>query len=197
MKPYSEACERNRDPILVVLREVFADRRRVLEIGSGTGQHAVHFAAGLPHLVWQPSDRAENLPGIRLWRDEADLANLLAPIKLDLNQDPWPDVQADASFSANTLHIVSWPEVQTLLQRIGKMLPPGGVLAIYGPFAYGARHTSESNASFDQFLRSRDPLSGIRNFEDVDELARGQGLRLASDRAMPANNRTLVWHRSA
>ena len=197
MKPYSEACERNRDPILVVLREAFADRRRVLEIGSGTGQHAVHFAAGLPHLVWQPSDRAENLPGIRLWCDEAGLANLLAPIALDLNQDPWPDVQADAVFSANTLHIVSWSEVQTLLERIGKMLPPGGVLAIYGPFAYGGRHTSESNASFDLFLRSRDPLSGIRSFEDVDELARGQGLRLAYDRAMPANNRTLVWRRSA
>jgi SAM-dependent methyltransferase len=195
MKPYSEACERNREPILEVLREAFADRSSVLEIGSGTGQHAVHFAAGLPHLAWQPSDRAEHLPGIRLWRDEAGLANLLAPIELDLNQDPWPDVQPDAVFSANTLHIVSWSEVQTLLERIGRMLPAGGVLAIYGPFAYGGQHTSASNASFDAFLRNRDPLSGIRNFEDVDAIASGHGLRLIRDVTMPANNRTLVWRR--
>ncbi len=196
-KPYSEACERNRGPILEVLREAFADRRRVLEIGSGTGQHAVHFAAGLPHLVWQPSERAENLPGIRLWRDHAGLKNLLAPIELDLNQEPWPDVHPDAVFSANTLHIVSWLEVQTLLERIGRMLPPDGVLAIYGPFNYGGQYTSASNASFDAFLRSRDPLSGIRSFEDVDALARAHGLCLIQDVAMPANNRTLVWRRLA
>ncbi len=196
-KPYSEACERNRGPILEVLREAFADRRRVLEIGSGTGQHAVHFAAGLPHLVWQPSDRSENLSGIRLWCDDAGLKNLLAPIELDLNQEPWPDVHPDAVFSANTLHIVSWLEVQTLLERIGRMLPPDGVLAIYGPFNYGGQYTSASNASFDAFLRSRDPLSGIRSFEDVDALARAHGLCLIQDVAMPANNRTLVWRRLA
>ncbi len=196
MKPYSEACERNRDPILAVLREVFADRRKVLEIGSGTGQHAVHFAAGLPHLVWQPSDLAGRLPGIRLWCDEARLANLLAPIALDLNQDPWPDTRADAMFSANTLHIVSWPEVRTLVDRSAQILPPGGVLAVYGPFAYGGRHTSQSNARFDLLLRDSDPRSGIRNFEDVDSLARAAGLSLVRDVAMPANNRTLVWRRA-
>jgi urease subunit gamma len=130
MKPYSEACARNRDPILAVLREVFADRRKVVEIGSGTGQHSVHFAAGLPHLAWQPSDLAEHLPGIRLWCDEAELTNLLAPMALDLNQKPWPDVRVDAVFSANTLHIISWPEVRTLLERVGEILPPGGVLAV-------------------------------------------------------------------
>ena len=195
MKPYSAACERNREPILAVLREAFADRRRVLEIGSGTGQHAVHFAAGLPHLVWQPSERVENVPGIRLWRDEAGLANLLAPIELDLNQDPWPDVRPDAVFSANTLHIISWSEVQTLLERIARILPAGGVLALYGPFNYSGQYTSASNASFDALLRARDPLSGIRNFEHVDALIRAHGLRLTQDVPMPANNRTLVWRR--
>lgn len=180
-----------------MLREAFADRRRVLEIGSGTGQHAVHFAAGLPHLVWQPSDRAEHLPGMRLWRDEAGLSNLLTPIELDLNQEPWPDVRPDAVFSANTLHIVSWSEVQRLLEKTGTILPPDGMLAIYGPFNYGGQYTSASNASFDAFLRSHDPLSGIRNFEDVDALARAHGLSLIQDAAMPANNRTLVWRRAA
>ena len=195
MRPYSEACERNREPIVAVLREVFADRRKVLEVGSGTGQHAVYFAAELPHLAWQPSDLPEHLAGIRLWCDEARLANLLAPMALDLNQDPWPDTGADAMFSANTLHIVSWPEVQVLLERAGRVLPPGGVLAIYGPFAYGGRHTSQSNARFDLLLRERDPRSGVRNFEEVDALARAQGLSLIRDVAMPANNRMLVWRR--
>lgn len=195
MKPCSEACERNRGPILGVLRKAFADRRRVLEIGSGTGQHAVHFAAGLPHLIWQPTDRAEHLPGIRLWRDEAGLRNLLAPIELDLNQAAWPDVQPDAVFSANTLHIVSWAEVQRLLGRVGEILPPDGVLAIYGPFNYRGQYTSAGNASFDALLRDRDPLSGIRDFEEVDALARTHGLCLVQDVAMPANNRTLIWRR--
>jgi hypothetical protein len=150
----------------------------------------------LPHLAWQPSDLPEHLPGIRLWCDEAGLANLLAPIVLDLNQDPWPDAHADAVFSANTLHIVSWSEVQTLFERIGPMLPSSGVLALYGPFAYGGRHTSQSNAHFDLLLRERDPRSGIRDFQDVDPLARAAGLRLVRDVAMPANNRTLVWRRA-
>jgi len=193
MRPYSEACERNRDPILAVLREVFTDRSKVLEIGSGTGQHAVHFAAGLAHLIWQPSDLASNLPGIRSWCDEAALPNLRPPIELDLNQGPWPDTGADAVFSANTLHIVSWEEVQTLFVLAGQIVPPGGVLAAYGPFAYGGCHTSQSNARFDLMLRARDPRSGIRNFEEVDALARAQGLVLVRDVAMPANNRTLVW----
>jgi cyclopropane fatty-acyl-phospholipid synthase-like methyltransferase len=193
MKPYSEACERNRGPILGVLREVLGDRSKVLEIGSGTGQHAVHFAAGLPHLIWQPSDIADHLSGIRAWCDEAALPNLRPPIELDLNAEPWPDTGADAVFSANTLHIVAWEEVRTLFERIGRMLPRDGVLAIYGPFAYGGRHTSQSNARFDLMLRERDPRSGIRKFEGVDALARAHGLVLDRDVAMPANNRMLVW----
>lgn len=195
--PFSEACERNRDPILGVLREVFGDRSKVLEIGSGTGQHAVHFARHLPHLIWQPSDLAENLPGIRLWIREAALPNLLEPIVLDIDAAQWPDANADAAFTANTLHIVSWPRVERLFERAGALLPGGGVLAVYGPFNYGGVHTSESNARFDTMLRTRDSRSGIRDFENVNELAQRQGLKLLEDRAMPANNRVLVWRKGA
>lgn len=196
-KPYSEACERNQTPILEVLRAAFADRAKVLEIGSGTGQHAVHFARHLPHLTWQPSDVDENIAGIGLWREEAGLPNLLEPIVLDIDDARWSDSGADAVFTANTLHIVSWPRVQRLFERAGALLPANGVLAVYGPFNYGGLHTSESNARFDLMLRQRDPRSGIRDFEKVDELASGQGLKLAQDYAMPANNRTVVWVKGA
>ncbi len=187
-----------------MLREVFAGARKVLEIGSGTGQHAVHFATHLPHLIWQPADLAENLPGIELWRAEAalgparsaGLANLLPPLVLDVNQPRWPETGADAVFSANTLHIMSWSEVRLFFAGVGRLLPSDGVLAVYGPLNYGGRHTSESNARFDRSLRSRDPHSGIRDFEAVDALAAEQKLVLARDVAMPANNRTLVWLRS-
>lgn len=193
-KPHSPACERNREPILVVLREYLADRRKVLEIGSGTGQHAVHFAAAMPWLSWQCSDRAEHLPGIRLWLDEAGLANTPEPVELDVTGD-WPRHRFDAVFSANTLHIMGWPEVQTFFDGIGAVLDVGGVLAVYGPFNYGGDYTSDSNRAFDAWLKTRDPRSGIRDFEAVDALARHIGLTLAADIAMPANNRTLVWRR--
>jgi SAM-dependent methyltransferase len=192
-KPYSEACERNKDPILDVLRVAFADRSKVLEIGSGTGQHAAYFARHLPGLIWQPSDRPENIAGIEAWRRDAAVPNLLAPIVLDIDDPTWPDAGADAVFTANTLHIVSWGQVQRLFERVGVLLPEAGVLAIYGPFNYGGVHTSESNARFDAMLRQRDPLSGIRDFEKVDELARQNGMALVKDYAMPANNRTVMW----
>ena len=194
-KPYSEACERNQGPILEVLRDAFADRRKVLEIGGGTGQHAAHFARHLPHLVWQTTDVAQHLPGIQQWIEEARLANLPDAIVLDINQASWPQIEADAVFTANTLHIISWPEVERLFGRIGSLLPAGGVLAVYGPFEYGGVHTAQSNARFDLMLRERDPESGLRDFEAVDELARRNGLTLVRDHAMPANNRTVVWVR--
>jgi SAM-dependent methyltransferase len=194
-KPYSEACERNKDPILDVLRVAFADRSKVLEIGSGTGQHAAHFARHLPRLLWQPSDRPENIAGIAAWRRDAAAPNLLAPIVLDIDDATWPDAGADAVFTANTLHIVSWLHVQRLFERVGVLLPEAGALAVYGPFNYGGVHTAQSNARFDVMLRSRDPLSGIRDFEKVDELARENGMALVKDYAMPANNRTVVWRK--
>jgi SAM-dependent methyltransferase len=195
-KPYSEACERNKDPILDVLRIAFADRSKVLEVGSGTGQHAAHFARHLPRLIWQPSDRPENIAGIEAWRREVAASNLLAPIVLDIDDETWPDVGADAVFTANTLHIVSWAQVQRLFECVGVLLPEAGTLAIYGPFNYGGVHTSESNARFDAMLRQRDPLSGIRDFEKVDEQARRNGMALVKDYAMPANNRTVVWRKA-
>jgi cyclopropane fatty-acyl-phospholipid synthase-like methyltransferase len=194
-KPYAESCAQNRDPILAVLRDVFADRRRVLEVGSGTGQHAVYFAPELPHLVWQTADVAQHLPGIRAWLDDAALPNVLAPFPLDVNQDDWHDRRYDAVFSANTLHIMGWPEVERFFDGVAAVLEPGGVLAIYGPFNYGGAYTSDSNARFDAWLKARDPASGVRDFEAVNALAEAHGLVLWRDVAMPANNRTLVWRR--
>lgn len=194
MKPYSEACERNKGPILEVLREAFVDRRKVLEVGSGTGQHALHFAQSLPHLIWQPSDVPGNLPGLLAQFQGVDVPNLCAPIVLDLDDD-WAALGCDALFSANTLHIVSWPQVGRFFLHAGAQLRPGDVLVAYGPFNYGGRFTSDSNAAFDAMLRRRDPRSGIRDFEAVDALAQAQGFTLVDDWAMPANNRTLVWRR--
>lgn len=190
-KPFASACERNREPILGVLREVFGDRRRVLEIGSGTGQHAVHFAAALPHLIWQTSDRASNLDGIRMWLAEAALPNTPAPFELDVTGN-WPDGAYDALFMANTLHIMSWHEVEHLFAALPAVLEPGARVVIYGPFSYGGRHTSASNADFDVKLRAQAPHMGVRDAEAVESLARAAGLTLAEDRAMPANNRCLV-----
>ena len=184
MKKYSEASERNRAPILEVLKRVFANSRRVLEIGSGTGQHAAYFAPELPHLVWQASDVAGNLADIREWVLDPP------PVELDMDK-PWPVLDVDAVFSANTCHIMSWPQVERLFAGIGRLRPD--VFALYGPFNYNGRHTSESNARFDAMLRGRDPLSGIRDFEKVNALAEAAGLALAEDNAMPANNRLLVW----
>jgi SAM-dependent methyltransferase len=196
-KPWSGACERNRGPILEVLRAAFAGATRVLEVGAGTGQHAVFFAAALPHLEWQPSDRAEHLPGIAAWRDEAALSNLLPPLVLDVDEADWPLSSCDALFSANTLHIMGWSSVEHFFRGAGRVLQTGGVLAVYGPFRYGGRHTAPSNAQFDVFLREHDPHSGIRDFEAVNALAAAQGLSLIADHAMPANNRTLLWRRAA
>lgn len=197
MKPYAESCAQNREPILAVLRRVFADRRRVLEIASGTGQHAVHFGAGLPHLTWQTSELPEHHAGIRAWLDEAGLANVLAPVALNVNDPAWPVTGFDAVFNANTVHIVAWPAVERMFAGIGRVLGAGGVLCLYGPFNYDGAFTSASNARFDAWLKARDPASGVRDFEALDRLARAQGLSLVEDVEMPVNNRTLVWRRTA
>ncbi len=194
-KPFADACERNRNPILAVLRAHFSDRTRVLEVGSGTGQHAVHFAAAMPYLVWQTSDRAENLPGIRAWLADAKLANTPPPIELDVTSDAWPSTPYDAIFSANTLHIMSWPEVERFFAALGRITTTEAKLAIYGPFNYGGAFTSASNAAFDESLKARASHMGIRDMEAVNALARDAGFALIDDVAMPANNRTLVWQR--
>lgn len=193
-KPNAPSCERNRDPILEVLRTHFADRRHVLEIGSGTGQHAVHFAAAMPWLQWQCTERAEHLPGIRLWLDEAALPNTPTPFTLDVN-DAWPKDRYDAVFSANTLHIMSWDEVEQLFAHLAMVTADDSKVAIYGPFNYNGRYTSESNASFDEWLQARGAHMRIRDAEAVDALAEVAGFDLIDDIAMPANNRLRVWQR--
>jgi len=193
MKPFSEACERNRVPILAVLARVFADRQRVLEIGTGTGQHAVYFGAALSHLVWQTSDLPHCHGGIRAGLDEADLTNVLPPIALDLHAPTWEVGRFDGFFNANVIHIVHWRAVEALFEGIARHREPQCRVALYGPFNYGGRFTSESNAAFDAWLRQRNAGSGIRDFEAVDSLARGIGLQLLEVNPMPANNRLLVW----
>jgi trans-aconitate methyltransferase len=193
-KPFSPACERNRAPILAALREPFATRRQVLEIGSGTGQHAVHFAAALPHLTWQTSDVAAHLAGIRAWLADAALPNTPPPLELDV-AGAWPAARYDAAFTANTLHIMSWPEVQQLFEQLGSALTDDAILAVYGPFNEDGRFTSDSNAAFDASLRERAPHMGLRDVSAIDALARAIDLTLFADLPMPANNRTLLWRR--
>lgn len=201
--PDAPACRRNRDPILEVLRVHLAEARQVLEVGSGTGQHAVHFAAAMPWLRWQCSDRAAQLPAIAAWLEHAALANTPAPVEFDLARGGWPALHFDAMFSANTLHIMGWDEVEALFVGLGEMLAfaPGPraafTLVVYGPFNYAGQYTSDSNRAFDASLRERDPRMGLRDFEAVDALARAAGLELVADIAMPANNRSLVWRAPA
>ncbi|MBD9470691.1 DUF938 domain-containing protein [Pseudoxanthomonas sp. PXM01] len=193
-KPFAPSCERNQGPILDVLQRHLGDTRRVLEVGSGTGQHAVHFAAAMPWLTWQTSDRADNLPGITAWLDDMALPNTPPTIELDVD-GPWPDATFDAVFTANSLHIMGWPQVEAFFAGVGEVLAKNGLLIVYGPFNYDGDFTSDSNRAFEQWLKDRDPASGIRDFEAVDALARGIGLVLIKDNAMPANNRCLVWRR--
>lgn len=193
MLPFSEACERNKGPLLEILQTLFAPPvRTVLEIGSGTGQHAVYFARNLPHLIWQPTD----MTGLADLNERIRLEgspNVRPAIALDVRDEPWPVSRTDAIFSANTLHIMSWECVQHFFRGVGQVLAPGGLLCVYGPFCYEGRYTSDSNAEFDRYLKARDPLSGIRDAEAVDQLAAEHGLQLIADHPMPANNQTRVW----
>jgi hypothetical protein len=196
MKPFSEACERNRGPILRVLQQWFVAPGEVLEIGAGTGQHAVYFAERLPHLTWIASDRAENHAGMRLWFDEARLPNLRGPVNLEVSAKPWPIASAHYAYSANTAHIMSWPEVVLMVEGVAQLLPPQGAFCLYGPFNRAGQYTSESNRSFDESLRARDPRMGLRNDSDLLELAQRCGLESVGDHSMPANNRMLVFTRA-
>lgn len=204
-KPFSPSCERNRDPILQVLRRHLDGARHVLEIGSGSGQHAVHFAAAMPWLTWQSSDHVKQHAGIQQWLDEAGLANTPPPIAVQAATEPAPHFEPelppgllpfDAVFTANTLHIMGWPEVQALFASLPAILAEAALFIVYGPFNEGGHFSSESNREFEGWLKVRDPRSGIRDIEAVDALAAGIGLQRIDDVAMPANNRILVWRRS-
>jgi len=195
VKPFAESCIENRRPILTVLRQLIAGRRQLLEIGSGTGQHAVYLAPAFPQLQWQTSDRGENHPGIRQWLQDEAVENALPPLELDVLQAEWPlaESSVDAVFSANTAHIMGWDGVEAMFAGVGRVLKPQGLFLLYGPFRYSGRFTTEGNARFDQWLKSRDPQSGIRDIEALRELAARTGMTLYRDFAMPANNRLLVW----
>lgn len=193
-KPFAPHCERNKEPILSVVRPYFINCRRVLEIGSGTGQHAVFFSPALPNTVWQTSDLEENLPGIRLWLQEAGLPNLPPPLLLDVTGE-WPKQRFDAVFTANSLHIMPWSAVEQFFSGVDTVLEPEAMLAVYGPFNYNGTYTSDSNREFDAWLKQRSAFSAIRDFEAVNALASRIGLKLVNDHAMPANNRLIVWRR--
>ena len=193
-KPFSQACENNKNHILKALQPALQNAASVLEIGSGTGQHSVFFAKKLPHLQWYTSDREVNHQGIKLWHDEVQLANLHPPLLLDLN-DPWPVNKVDAVYTANTFHIVSWELITRFFAGVNQHLNQQGVVCVYGPFKYKGEFTSPSNDEFNSLLQSRDPLSGIRDFEAVEQLAVQYGLKLLSDTAMPANNQLLIFKR--
>jgi len=193
-KPFSQACENNKNHILKALQPALQNAASVLEIGSGTGQHSVFFAKKLPHLQWYTSDREVNHQGIKLWHDEVQLANLHPPLLLDLNYS-WPVNKVDAVYTANTFHIVSWELITRFFAGLNQHLNQQGVVCVYGPFKYKGEFTSPSNDEFNSLLQSRDSLSGIRDFEAVEQLAVQSGLKLLSDTAMPANNQLLIFKR--
>lgn len=195
MLPFSEACERNKAPILAVLRSAFADRMQVLEIGSGTGQHAVHFAAHLPHLTWYPTEQLAYLDGLTARVKLEGSPNLRQPTVLDVNQAVWPVRHVDAFFTANTFHIMAWREVTALFRGLDAVLSADGIVCVYGPFRYQGRYTAQSNEEFDSMLKERDPLSGLRDVEQVTVLSAECGLKLLADHDLPANNRLLQFRR--
>lgn len=204
MPAFSAAAEKNKAPILEVLKHAFADTHRVLEIASGTGQHALYFAEHLPHLDWRPSDLEDQLAGIDQLIIESDKVfdNLLPPVELDIEDLPWPVSSADYEdaydgiFTANSLHIISWELVEAFFEGIGETLKAGGTLCIYGPFKYDGKFTTASNEAFDKSLKEKRAESGVRDFEAVNALAEKVGLKLQSDHAMPSNNQLLVWKRA-
>ena len=195
MKPFAESSEQNKHAILEILEREFAQSRAVLEIGSGTGQHAVFFAQQLPHLQWHASDVTDSLAGITLWLSDYAGHNLSGPYSLDVTQSDWPPLEVDAVFSANTAHIMHWPAVQAMFTGVGQLLPCGGRFCLYGPFNYHGAYSSDSNARFDDWLKARDPASGVRDLDDLSLVAADAGLHLVRDHSMPVNNRILVWEK--
>ncbi|ACV27857.1 DUF938 domain-containing protein [Kangiella koreensis] len=197
MRQFSEACERNKGPILDVIKPYLQHSNEVLEVGSGTGQHAACFAAAMPHLIWHTSDLRENHPSIMAWVESSELPNLRKPRTLDVSQAVWPVNQADAIFTANTCHIMSWERVLDLFQGANRVLKPGGHLLIYGPFNVNGEYTSESNKAFDASLKQRDPESGLRDYEDMNRVARHNGFSLVQRHEMPANNMLLAYQKNS
>ena len=195
-KPFSQACLNNRDPILNVLKRVLQDCSVVLEIGSGTGQHAVWFGRHLPHLEWFTSDRIENHEGIEKWLEEENIPNVHAPIALDVVKDSWPKATFDAIFSANTAHIMAWPEVKVFLQKAASVMSSGGFFCLYGPFDFKGQEMAGSNKAFDAELKSKGAHQGIRKFDAMNDLAGKNNLIFLEKTDLPANNHLLIWQKN-
>jgi SAM-dependent methyltransferase len=190
------AASRNREPILRVLRDCLPPKARVLEIASGTGEHAVWFCTALPALTWQPTDQDQAaLDSIAAWRDTSGLANLLPPLRLDASAQTWPVIQADAIIAINMVHIAPWTTTRGLIAGAGRILTSGGLLILYGPFREAGLHTAPTNAAFDANLRARNPSWGIRDLDEITMLARRHGLNTPERIAMPANNLTVIFRR--
>jgi len=194
-KPNSPSCEQNQQVILDVLKAFFIEPGEVLEIGSGTGQHAVFFTQHLPHLNWQPSDLETEHAGMNLWFEEVEHDRITAPLILDVEMSQWMVSKKDYVFTANTTHIISSEQTEKMLAHVGKCLKAGGLFAQYGPFNYNGKYTSPSNENFDGWLKQRNPLSCIKHFETIEKLAADNGMKLFDDIEMPANNRILVWQK--
>lgn len=194
-KPFSQACENNKQPILESIRTTFTSPGTILEIGTGTGQHAVHFASALPHLVWQPSDRPGASGHCLGWIEDSALANIRPPVELDVASGSWPIDSIDGAYSANTAHIMAWEEVEAMFAGLAKRMNAGMPFCLYGPFSYGGKHTSDSNRQFDRYLRAQAAHMGIRDMDDLLKLAERTGFLLESDEQLPANNRLLVWRK--
>jgi len=192
-KPYSAACDENADPILQVLKPRLRDVETLLEIGSGTGQHAVFFGKALPHITWQTSDVVDYHAGIRTWLLEAGLSNVLPPVALDVIRDAWPERCFGAVFSANTAHIMDTLAVEAMFAGIGRVLGDNGLFLLYGPFNRNGQYTSASNARFDLWLKDRDPASGIRDIGWLQDIATAAGMVFVEEISMPVNNLILVW----
>lgn len=197
MRQHSEACERNKDPILSTIKPYLSYSKSVLEIGSGTGQHAVYFSGALPHLTWQTSDLRSNHPSIIAWIEQSDLPNVKKPFSLDVAQRFWDIEPVDAVFTANTAHIMSWENVKSMFKGVGTNLRPGGHFLIYGPFNVAGKFTSESNRQFNESLKLQNPESAIRDYEDILSHARHNGLNLIERHQMPANNMLLAFQKNA
>ncbi|PCJ48636.1 MAG: methylase [Gammaproteobacteria bacterium] len=192
-KPFSQASENNKSPIFSIIKDYYTHTKLLLEIGSGTGQHAVFFAEKFPHLFWQTSDQKQYLDGINLTLDEYQNNNLGRPLELEVTQPSWPIDRCEGVFSANTSHIMSWEMVEKMFSGVGQILTAEGYFCLYGPFNFDRKFTSSSNEAFDKMLRERDPNSGLRDFEAIEEMADEKGLIFVDRHNMPANNNILVW----
>ncbi|VAW52135.1 hypothetical protein MNBD_GAMMA06-2237 [hydrothermal vent metagenome] len=190
-KPYSESCDQNKAAIFSIIAPVLSSVTNVLEIGSGTGQHALYFAKKIPHLKWHTSDCCSYIEGINMWLDDVDQKNVLPPFELNVSESQWPTLVVDTIFTANTLHIMSDEDVENFISGAAQLLDSQGGLLIYGPFNYDGSFTSESNERFDRWLKDRDVKSGIKNFEEIVSLVKKNGMRLVTDYEMPENNRIL------